>query len=163
MSTSTRKSTRVAKAPDFHEIEDPEPKRKKIKSQSSTKSTSASKKKKHGNGESDTEALPLTEKRLRKYRSSAPQGVRDRIYRALSQRMFLIDCIKQDDLNRDYKVLGSTGNVYDVHIGQLPTCSCPDSSRGSLCKHVIFVLCRVLDQVSCFTFTLCFYYSIYVE
>jgi hypothetical protein len=45
---------------------------------------------------------------------------------------------------RKYAVLGSTGNVYDVKIGQIPTCSCPDCAKGRLCKHIIFVLVKVL-------------------
>mmetsp|Transcript_33744 Transcript_33744/g.48974 ORF Transcript_33744/g.48974 Transcript_33744/m.48974 type:complete len:314 (+) Transcript_33744:1-942(+) len=147
----TRKSNRVPKVPNIQDEEEPQSKRKKAESKESTKPVSVSKKKKnavHLNGDEEelVTKTVVAEKRLRKYRSSAPQGVRDRIYRALSQRMFLIDCTVQDDFNRQYKVLGSTGNVYDVHIGKLPTCSCPDSSRGNLCKHVIFVLCRVLYQ-----------------
>ena len=46
------------------------------------------------------------------------------------------------------KVLGSTGNVYDVDICHLPTCSCPDFQKGNLCKHIIFILCRVLSVSS---------------
>ena len=88
------------------------------------------------------------EKRLRRFRSSAPQGTNDRISRALSQRMFLIESKVENELQRSYKVLGSSGNVYDVIIGKLPSCTCPDFLRGNLCKHVIFVLCRVLHQVS---------------
>jgi hypothetical protein len=42
-------------------------------------------------------------------------------------------------------VLGSTGNVYSVNIGQVPSCDCPDFARSSdACKHVLFVMTRVL-------------------
>ena len=88
----------------------------------------------------------LGEKRLRRFRSSVPTGTKDRIKRALSQRMFLIDSKINNEVERSYKVLGSTGNVYDVDIGTIPKCSCPDFLKGNLCKHVVFVLCRVLHQ-----------------
>ena len=43
-----------------------------------------------------------------------------------------------------YVLLGSTGNAYDVHITEQSTCSCPDSQKGNLCKHIIFILAKVL-------------------
>jgi hypothetical protein len=88
------------------------------------------------------------EKRLRKFKKHPGTDVLERIYRALSQRLYLID---QEDvsssgggLGRKFAVLGSTGNVYDVKIGQQPTCTCPDCARGKLCKHIIFILVKVL-------------------
>jgi hypothetical protein len=40
---------------------------------------------------------------------------------------------------------GSTGNIYSVTISLQPTCSCPDmSGSGGQCKHIIYVLKRVL-------------------
>ncbi|KAG0455936.1 hypothetical protein HPP92_023724 [Vanilla planifolia] len=41
-----------------------------------------------------------------------------------------------------FHVLGSTGNVYVVMLVSSPTCTCPD--RSSRCKHILFVLLRVL-------------------
>jgi hypothetical protein len=41
-------------------------------------------------------------------------------------------------------VLGSTGNVYNVTVGQIPTCSCPDHLRGNLCKHILFIFLKVV-------------------
>jgi len=42
-------------------------------------------------------------------------------------------------------MLGSTGNVYTIRISRSPSCDCPDFSRGNQpCKHIIFILCRVL-------------------
>ena len=42
-------------------------------------------------------------------------------------------------------VLGSTGNVYTVHIGKLPSCTCPDNRhKDHLCKHILFVLLKVM-------------------
>ena len=45
---------------------------------------------------------------------------------------------------REYAVLGSTGNVYTITIGTLNNCTCPDFAKGNLCKHVMFVLLKVL-------------------
>ncbi|GJP43712.1 hypothetical protein CLOM_g3144, partial [Closterium sp. NIES-68] len=44
----------------------------------------------------------------------------------------------------NFHVLGATGNVYTVTISQQPSCTCPDSGNGNLCKHILFVLLRVL-------------------
>jgi hypothetical protein len=41
-------------------------------------------------------------------------------------------------------VLGSTGNVYSVHVGDVVSCDCPDAAKGNVCKHRMFVLVRVL-------------------
>jgi uncharacterized Zn finger protein len=34
--------------------------------------------------------------------------------------------------------------VYDVTISRRPHCSCPDHANGNLCKHILFVMLRVL-------------------
>ncbi|CAI5465509.1 unnamed protein product [Closterium sp. Yama58-4] len=44
----------------------------------------------------------------------------------------------------NFHVLGATGNVYTVTISQQPSCTCPDYGNGNLCKHMLFVLLRVL-------------------
>jgi uncharacterized Zn finger protein len=41
-------------------------------------------------------------------------------------------------------VLGATRNVYTVTVGRVPSCTCPDAAKGNLCKHILFVLMRVL-------------------
>jgi len=43
-------------------------------------------------------------------------------------------------------VLGNTGNAYTVTISQAPSCTCPDSRKGNVCKHRLFVLLRVLRR-----------------
>jgi hypothetical protein len=73
--------------------------------------------------------------------------VRTRIQRASSQRLFLIRQEKLGEVQglcRQYAVLGSTGNVYTVDIGRVPQCSCPDCLGGNLCKHILFVMLKVL-------------------
>jgi hypothetical protein len=39
---------------------------------------------------------------------------------------------------------GSTGNIYTVVIARQPTCDCPQGQEGNQCKHVLYVLARVL-------------------
>jgi len=91
----------------------------------------------------------VQEKRLRAFRHSAPAGITDRIKRALSQRMYLVDRVgdANSDSERKFRVLGSTGNLYDVTISRQLSCSCIDFVKGNCpCKHIIFVFCRVLAQ-----------------
>lgn len=86
------------------------------------------------------------EKRLKRFRTSPPQGVQQRIGRALSQSLYLVtkSDVDTNDLSCTFVVLGSTGNVYDVRIGRTPNCSCPDHAKGNLCKHILFVLLKVM-------------------
>ena len=93
---------------------------------------------------------PPPEKRLKRMRTSFG-ACSERIGRALSQRLYLI---KREDITRDeigaikasFVVLGSTGNVYNVTISRLVSCTCPDHLKGNICKHIIFVMVRVLKQ-----------------
>lgn len=42
-------------------------------------------------------------------------------------------------------IAGTTGNIYTVQIGHIPTCTCPSFGKGtSPCKHIIYVLVKVL-------------------
>ncbi|KAI0004228.1 hypothetical protein BJV74DRAFT_809981 [Russula compacta] len=50
-----------------------------------------------------------------------------------------------DKLCEEFKVLGSTGNVYTVIIGSSPSCNCPDATRGNHCKHILFIFLKVLQ------------------
>eukprot|EP00961_Rhodomonas_salina_P258616 3494969-Rhodomonas_salina.1 len=86
------------------------------------------------------------EKRLRRFVSRASYDVEQRIGRALQQRLYLIERkpAAESQLEQEFVVLGNTGNVYEVCIGQLPRCSCPDNQKGNRCKHLLFVLLRVL-------------------
>jgi hypothetical protein len=88
---------------------------------------------------------PKTEKRLKRFRIACSSSTRQRIDRAKTQRMYLVRCgTIQDDLQCDFVVLGSTGNVYDVKVGPIPNCTCPDHQKGNLCKHILFVLLKVM-------------------
>ena len=110
--------------------------------------TGAAKKEKVVKAETGKANLQIVEKRARRFVSKPSQDVCDRIHRATSQRLYLIDQEDQStssELKKKYAVLGSTGNVYDVLISSQPTCNCPDCARGKLCKHIIFVLVKVLQ------------------
>lgn len=90
---------------------------------------------------------PKPEKRAARFRSSCPQAISQRIERALHQRLYLInqtDESKEGALCKKFAVLGSTGNVYDVRIEQRPSCSCPDARKGDICKHILFIMFKVL-------------------
>lgn len=71
-----------------------------------------------------------------------------RVARALAQRLYKLDeeeiGTRDDTPERLYHVLGSTGNVYTVRIGERVSCDCADARRGNVCKHRFFVLLRVL-------------------
>ena len=90
------------------------------------------------------------DKRAARYVTDPSQKVMERINRALTQRLYLVnqeEVVATDDeeeLARSYAVLGSTNNVYDIEIGKVPTCSCPDFDNGHLCKHILFVMLKVL-------------------
>ena len=84
------------------------------------------------------------EKRLRRFRSKPPSSYLERLSRVRSQRMFLIDRNKTLSIDGEpqeevFDIAGTTGNVYQVKICRVPTCSCPDSLKGNQCKHIIYV------------------------
>jgi Ring finger domain/SWIM zinc finger len=95
------------------------------------------------------------EKRPGRFRTSCPQHLRDRMERAISQRLYLVErqepgILHDDDddascCSGNFVVLGSTGNVYTVTLQGNPCCNCPDwCKREDLCKHLIFVLVKVI-------------------
>lgn len=66
--------------------------------------------------------------------------------RGKTQNLFLIEAFPpKSTYEREYAVMGSTGNVYIVKIKAVPTCTCPDfMTRHRRCKHIYFVLIRVM-------------------
>ncbi|XP_058070003.1 uncharacterized protein LOC131219032 [Magnolia sinica] len=70
-------------------------------------------------------------------RFNPTQPFADRIIRALRHHLRLLH--RSD---ADFFVLGATGNVYTVTLSVAPSCTCPD--RTTPCKHILFVLLRVL-------------------
>lgn len=41
-------------------------------------------------------------------------------------------------------IVGSTGNIYKVTIGQITSCTCPDHQKGNECKHKVYAMHTVL-------------------
>lgn len=37
-----------------------------------------------------------------------------------------------------FKMAGTTGNLYKVVIGKVPSCDCPDGGKGNQCKHIFY-------------------------
>jgi len=65
--------------------------------------------------------------------------------RGLTQKIFMIEHRKNSTLDIEFDVMGTTRNVYTVRIAELPTCTCPDyMTRNSRCKHIYFVLRRIM-------------------
>ena len=66
--------------------------------------------------------------------------------RGKTQNIFLIEATNTNSLEqRQYSVMGLTGNVYTVIINEKPTCTCPDfKARQKRCKHIYFILTRVM-------------------
>ncbi|WVF72215.1 hypothetical protein IAT40_007027 [Kwoniella sp. CBS 6097] len=81
--------------------------------------------------------------------SGCPEKFFKKFKKAISQRMFMIAREKGgqgQNQYEDFKILGSTGNVYTTRICNKPKCDCPDYifNGRTICKHTIFVLIRIL-------------------
>lgn len=96
------------------------------------------------------------EKRLKRFRGSPTIKISERIQRAVHQRLFLVEistaptatCPRHGGPLVNFTVLGSTGNVYTVTLSKVPTCNCPDAIKGNLCKHLLFVMIKVVGLPS---------------
>ncbi|KAI5809581.1 hypothetical protein DFH27DRAFT_476176 [Peziza echinospora] len=92
-------------------------------------------------------APPKPEKRLKQWRTEPPQGVVERIHRCHTQRMFVIGRDPVEGANPPeeiFQMAGTTGNVYKVHIKKIPRCNCPDGIRKGTCKHILYIMVKVL-------------------
>ncbi|KAJ5483860.1 hypothetical protein N7539_006060 [Penicillium diatomitis] len=84
-----------------------------------------------------------TEARPRPWRNTPPEAYLDKIDRIDRSRMFIVGQQVHETKNRlefHFQVVGSTGNIYTVKIGKLPSCDCPDAKfrgRGE-CKHIVY-------------------------
>lgn len=120
-----------------------------------TKKSTESDSKTHRSASSVTDLLGMEkdlatgEKRVVKWQLKCPAATKVRMQRAQDQRLYLIE---QTPLSsrwgnaKEFTILGSTGNVYRVEIGDRVRCNCPDAERGNVCKHQLFVFLRVLKQ-----------------
>ena len=78
-----------------------------------------------------------------------------RLDRAFQQRIYLIDCCGDiehkptNDSSFTFEVMGNTGTAYNINLkeGGKIYCSCPDhDANWKLCKHMLFVLIRILGM-----------------
>lgn len=82
-----------------------------------------------------------------RYRAAPPQSFNDVYFRATTQRFYVLSrtrCGTASCPEEMIELTGSTGNIYNVCIARQPTCDCPHAAAGNQCKHVIYVLSRVL-------------------
>lgn len=91
---------------------------------------------------------PPAEKRLKRFRDHPPQSYHEIRGRALTQRMYALNRTRDDSnpehLTETVSMAGTTGNVYTITIDKIPSCNCPHALKGNQCKHIIYVLSRVL-------------------
>ncbi|GFF92747.1 RING finger domain protein (Znf1), putative [Aspergillus udagawae] len=90
---------------------------------------------------------PTPERRARPFRKQAPKCIMDRMMRARTQRMCVVEhwVTEVDDAPEVvFKMAGTTGNLYNIVIGKVPSCDCPDGGKGNQCKHIFYVLINAL-------------------
>ena len=72
-----------------------------------------------------------------------------RIERCYTDNIYLIESLPPEEeypYERNYLIMGNSGNTYTVTISNEPSCTCPDyTSRGNRCKHIYFVLIRIMN------------------
>ncbi|RKO93609.1 hypothetical protein BDK51DRAFT_4885, partial [Blyttiomyces helicus] len=73
-----------------------------------------------------------------------PVSLNDRVARAISQRIHMVERKKTSPISEEFSVLGSTGNIYTVNFSHVPSCTSPDFGKSTPCKYVVFVFCKVL-------------------
>lgn len=94
---------------------------------------------------------------LNRFRPQPPNSFQDLYLRATTQRFYVLSRVRHQadpshpsspsDLEEPFETVeltGSTGNIYTVTIARQPTCNCPHALKGNQCKHVVYVLARVL-------------------
>lgn len=82
-----------------------------------------------------------------RFRQHAPQSYLEIKARALTQRFTVLNrerCGTDEVPEEKVTISGSTGNVYIVDVGLVPKCDCPHARKGNQCKHIIYVMLRVL-------------------
>ncbi|KAL5120483.1 hypothetical protein ACEQ8H_001501 [Pleosporales sp. CAS-2024a] len=90
---------------------------------------------------------PTEEKRLKRFRPAAPQSYLRIKERAMTQRLTVLSrarCGTDEVAEEKVVMAGSTGNVYTQRIKLVPSCDCPHAIKGNQCKHIIYVMLRVL-------------------
>lgn len=99
------------------------------------------------------------EKRQRMFRKKAPKSFLEKLERAQMQRMVVVSRTRSEAEGcpkEDIDIVGSTGNIYTVTIGQLASCTCPDSKKGNECKHKVYALSTILKAPEHLVYQLAF-------
>lgn len=97
-------------------------------------------------------------RRLR-FRPSPPQSFYAVYERATTQRFYVLSrtrCGTDECPEEMLELAGSTGNVYIIVIAREPSCDCPHARAGNQCKHLVYVLSRVLRAPFEYTYQLAF-------
>lgn len=72
--------------------------------------------------------------------------ISSRKVRALTQNISLLATLNENNGTKMYIVKGTIGTTYKVIIDETPSCTCYDfTTRHSTCKHIYFVLLRILN------------------
>ncbi|KAI5860951.1 hypothetical protein GGS23DRAFT_578098 [Durotheca rogersii] len=91
--------------------------------------------------------VATVERRLKRFLPYPPYHF-DVVYqRATSQRFYVLGrtrCGTAECPEESVELTGSTGNIYTVRIAREPACTCPDAARGNHCKHIVYVMAKVL-------------------
>ena len=130
--------------------EAPKPKRRKAEPSPDDTAVKGKQHESNDDGDEKSKKKPKKdgEKRLRRYRAHAPSAYRDVRERALTQRMFVLDRQRSESdpeaPSETISLAGTTGNIYTITIDKVPTCDCPHARKGNQCKHIVYVLSRVL-------------------
>lgn len=76
---------------------------------------------------------------------------RQRLERALSQRMYLISAINADSEENlwNFEVEGNVGIIYNVEFNtHKMSCTCIDyTARKKVCKHIYFIIGRIMNDI----------------
>ncbi|KAJ5787311.1 hypothetical protein N7457_002301 [Penicillium paradoxum] len=92
---------------------------------------------------SSQKGVHMVEKRARPWVDEQPRAYHPALKAQWKDELFIIDheiAETKDGLKITFDVVGSTGNVYKVVIGKVPTCECPSYRYRGPCKHIGFVL-----------------------
>ncbi|KAJ6024384.1 RING finger domain protein [Penicillium herquei] len=102
-----------------------------------------------------------TEKRKKVWQTEPSASFNDRMHRCALQQMFIMNGKLTEEENMppqiSFDVVGATGNLYKVVVGQVPTCTCPDLRfRRVPCKHICYALVHALKAPANLQYQLAF-------
>ncbi|KAL9654219.1 hypothetical protein ABK040_000800 [Willaertia magna] len=76
-------------------------------------------------------------------------STKERIERSINENLSLLKRSNREEFSEEFKILGTTDKTYTVKICKRPSCTCPDFKyrcfSKSFCKHILFVLIKVLS------------------